>query len=103
MRIKQIALIALLTSILLPVPAAFAFRLTARTPGVRPFNSVQAATPTPIPPAPAPTETPSAPPLSLTLMLGFTCLALLLIVGVLVVGFMASVTNRKEDGKQTKK
>ncbi|MCL4528749.1 MAG: hypothetical protein M1282_04980 [Chloroflexi bacterium] len=116
MRINQIALIALLTLILLPVHSAFASHLAARTPGVRPFNLLQAATPTAIPPTagglpqvarvpsatPAPTEVPSGPPLSLTLMLGFTCLALLLIVGVLVVGFLAGVTNRKEAEKSKK-
>ena len=104
MRIKQIALIVLLTLILLPVQSAFASRLAARTSNMRPFNSLQAATPTVVPPTSTPaTVTREAPPLSLTLMLGFTCLALLLVIGVLVVGFIASVTNSKELEKQAKK
>ena len=104
MRIKRIALIALLTLILLPLQTAFAARLAAPTSNGRPFNSIQAAAPTDVPPTPTPTNAaPSGPPLSLTLMLGFTCLALLLVVGILVLGFMASLTNRKEADKKTKK
>ncbi len=104
MRTKQIALIVFLTLILLPVQSAFASRLATRPLSVRAFNSLQAATPTAIPPTPTPAPfTPTAPPLSLTLMLGFTCLALLLVIGVLVIGFIASITNSKELEKQAKK
>ena len=47
-------------------------------------------------PTPVPATTPSSgPPLSLTLMLAFTCCALGLVVGVIVVGFIVSRENRK--------
>lgn len=44
---------------------------------------------------------PSGPPLSLTLMLLFTCCALGLVLGVLVVGYVLSIRNRK-GGKDEK-
>jgi hypothetical protein len=43
------------------------------------------------------------PPLSLTLMLGCTCLALLLVVGILILGFVTSFQNRKKDEEEKKK
>ncbi|HUI88439.1 MAG TPA: hypothetical protein VLX61_06905 [Anaerolineales bacterium] len=43
------------------------------------------------------------PPLSLTLMLGFTCFALALVLGILVLGFVVSFQNRKKDEKEKKK
>ena len=103
MRIKQIALIAFLTLILLPIQTVFASRLAARTSSVRPFNSLQAATPTAIPPTPVSTNAaPSGPPLSLTLMLLFTCCALGLVFGILILGFVAGTGNRNEVEKSKK-
>jgi hypothetical protein len=47
-------------------------------------------------PTPAPAAAPSSgPPLSLTLMLAFTCCGLGLVVGVIVIGFLVSRENRK--------
>jgi hypothetical protein len=47
-------------------------------------------------PTPAPAPSPAgSPPLSLTLMLAFTCCALGLVVGVIVIGFFISRDNRK--------
>ncbi len=46
-------------------------------------------------PTPAPAATPPGPPLSLTLMLAFTCCAIALVLGVIGVGFMVSMENRK--------
>ncbi len=43
------------------------------------------------------------PPLSLTLMLGFTCLGLALVLGILILGFVLSFQNRKKDEKEKKK
>jgi len=43
------------------------------------------------------------PPLSLTLMLGCTCFALLLVVGILVLGFVVSLQNRKNMEEEEKK
>ena len=42
------------------------------------------------------------PPLSLTLMLGFTCLALGLVIGLVVLGFVLSFQNRKKDEEEKK-
>ncbi len=42
------------------------------------------------------------PPLSLTLMLGCTGLALLLVVGILILGFVVSFQNRNSSKNQTK-
>jgi hypothetical protein len=39
----------------------------------------------------------AAPPLSLTLMLAFTCLALSLVVGILVLGFFLARDKAKSD------
>lgn len=48
-------------------------------------------------PTPTPTGSPnSGPPLSLTLTLLFTCCALGLVVGVLVIGFIISIHKPKE-------
>jgi hypothetical protein len=49
------------------------------------------ATPTPVPAGPPA----GGPPLSLTLILACTCLALLLVVGILVLGFIVGAQNRK--------
>jgi hypothetical protein len=47
-------------------------------------------------PTPVPTDVVSTgPPLSLSLMLLFTCCGLGLVLGVLVVGFLAATTNRQ--------
>ena len=43
------------------------------------------------------------PPLSLTLMLGFTCFALALVLGVIILGFVIAMQNRKKDEKEKKK
>lgn len=59
-----------------------------------------AITPTPFSiPTPVPTIASSGPPLSLTLMLAFTCCALLLVLAVLIIGVIAAMTSRK-GGKQ---
>ncbi len=104
MQIKRFALIVLLILVLLPARSAFASRLSARISAVRPFNSLQAATPTSIPSTPGPTETaPSGPPLSLTLMLLFTCCAVGLVLGILGIGLLTGINNRKaseEDKKE---
>ncbi|MFZ1040346.1 MAG: hypothetical protein WCA79_07860 [Anaerolineales bacterium] len=42
------------------------------------------------------------PPLSLTLMLGFTCFALALVLGILILGFVLSFQNRKKDKEEKK-
>lgn len=42
------------------------------------------------------------PPLSLTLMLGFTCCALSLVIGLLVLGFVLSFQNRQKDEEEKK-
>lgn len=42
------------------------------------------------------------PPLSLTLMLGFTCCALGLVLGLVVLGFVLSFQNHKKDEKEKK-
>jgi len=42
------------------------------------------------------------PPLSLTLMLGFTCFALVLVLGILILGFVLSFQNRKKDKEEKK-
>ena len=42
------------------------------------------------------------PPLSLTLMLGFTCFALALVLGILILGFVLSFQNRKKDQEEKK-
>jgi len=58
-----------------------------------------AITPTPFDfPTPSPAETSgNGPPLSLTLTLLFTCCALGLVVGVLVIGFIIAMQKRKEE------
>jgi len=43
------------------------------------------------------------PPLSLTLMLGFTCLALVVVLGVIILGFVIAVQNGKKGDKTKKK
>lgn len=43
------------------------------------------------------------PPLSLTLMLGCTCFALALVLGVIILGFVIALQNRKKDEKEKKK
>jgi hypothetical protein len=43
------------------------------------------------------------PPLSLTLMLAFTCCALGLVLGILILGFVLSFQNRKREDKEEKK
>ena len=43
------------------------------------------------------------PPLSLTLMLGFTCFALALVLGVIIIGFVVAMQNQKKDEKENKK
>ncbi len=63
-----------------------------------------AVTPTPFNfPTPSSTEagSPSGPPLSLTLMLGFTCCALGVVFAILIIGFVVGVSNRK-GGKNEK-
>lgn len=51
-------------------------------------------------PTPVATDEPtSGPPLSLTLTLVFTCCALGLVVGVIVLGFILSMQKRKEEKK----
>jgi hypothetical protein len=102
MQTKQIALVALLAFILLPVQSVFVSRVLTRTSSVQPFNSFHAA-PIVVTATPLPAETPAAPPLSLTIMLGFTCLALLLIIGVIVIGFLTGITNRREAGKKSRR
>jgi hypothetical protein len=42
------------------------------------------------------------PPLSLTLMLAFTCCALGLVLGILILGFVLSFQNRKKDKEEKK-
>jgi len=42
------------------------------------------------------------PPLSLTLMLAFTCCALSLVIGLLVLGFVLSFQNRKKNEEDQK-
>jgi hypothetical protein len=67
-------------------------------PTIVPFSGVPLAiTPTPFDfPTPTPTDQPnSGPPLSLTLTLLFTCCALSLVVGVLVIGFIIAMQKRK--------
>jgi len=39
------------------------------------------------------------PPLSLTLMLGSTCLVLVLVLGIIILGFVLGVQNQKKDQK----
>jgi hypothetical protein len=57
-----------------------------------------AITPTPFDiPTPSPTEAPTGgPPLSLTLTLLFTCCALSVVIGVLVIGFILAMQKQKE-------
>jgi len=43
------------------------------------------------------------PPLSLTLMLGFTCFALALVLGILILGFVLSFQNHNKDQQEKKK
>jgi len=43
------------------------------------------------------------PPLSLTLMLAFTCCALGLVLGLVILGFALSFQNRKKDKKEKRK
>ncbi len=59
-------------------------------------GGLPAATPAPLGfPTPTPAgPVPSGPPLSLTLTLIFTCCALGLVVGLIVVGFIVSMQNR---------
>ena len=47
-----------------------------------------------------PTFQPSTPPLSLTLTLAITCCAIGAVLGILVLGFILSRENRKEDKKK---
>jgi len=42
------------------------------------------------------------PPLSLTLMLAFTCCALGLVLGLLILGFVLSFQNRKKNEEEKK-
>ncbi len=52
-------------------------------------------------PTPAPSSLPSGgPPLSLTLILGFTCCAMILVVGILVLSVIAGNQNRKSFEEQ---
>jgi hypothetical protein len=66
--------------------------------------SVSQASITPTPPdiqTPLPAGQPaSGPPLSLTLTLLFTCCALGLVVGVLVIGFILAMHKQKEEKKE---
>jgi hypothetical protein len=49
----------------------------------------------------APSVSPGdTPPLSLTLMMGFTCCALALVVGVLVLGFILATTKNKDEKRK---
>jgi hypothetical protein len=43
------------------------------------------------------------PPLSLTLMLGFTCCALSVVLGILILGFILSLEGRKKNKEERNK
>ncbi len=80
-----------------PVAQATAATTPTIVPTFVPISGVAPAiNPTPFNfPTPVPAPASGGPPLSLTLMLAFTCCAIGLVVGVLVIGFIVSRENRK--------
>ncbi len=79
-----------------------AFAALAALPLTDPAAAAPLA-PTPLA-TPLPTSLPrTAPPLSLTLMLGFTCCAVGAVLGILVLGFVLGIQRRKDEQAEQKR
>ncbi len=90
MQLRLIAFLALLLIVFVSFQNVFAYRMADTT----------AVVPTPTSPSlPIATDQPNGPPLSLTLMLGFTCCALSVVLGILILGFVLSLEGRKKDNE----
>ncbi len=85
---KRMLLLVLMLSASL---AAAAWAASPRSAGAAPMTPA----PTPLATIPAAPFVPSTPPLSLTVMLAFTCCALSVVLGLIVLSFVIGVQRRK--------